>query len=43
VTVIFKQKSRDEFKFNSFEELKNQIKHDVKKSKEYFKSIDFLR
>jgi len=43
VTVIFKQKSRDEFKFNSFDELKSQIKNDVEKSKEYFKSIGFLR
>jgi len=42
VTVIFKQKCRDEVKFNSFEELKNQIKNDVEKSKEYFKSMDFL-
>jgi riboflavin kinase/FMN adenylyltransferase len=42
VTVIFKQKCRDEIKFNSFEELKNQIKNDVEKSKDYFKSKDFL-
>jgi len=42
VTVIFKQKCRDEFKFNSFEELKNQIKNDVEKSKAYFESIDLL-
>ena len=42
VTVIFKQKSRDEFKFNSFEELKSQIKNDVEKSQEYFRSIGFL-
>jgi len=42
VTVIFKKKCRDEFKFNSFEELKNQIKNDVEKSQEYFKSIGFL-
>ena len=41
VTVIFKQKCRDEFKFNSFDELKDQIKNDVEKSKEYFKSIGF--
>jgi len=42
VTVIFKQKCRDELKFNSLEELKNQIKNDVEKSKEYFKGMVLL-
>jgi len=37
VTVFFKQKCREEIKFNSLEELKNQIKEDVKDSKQYFK------
>jgi len=41
VTVIFKQKCRDEIKFNSFKELKSQIKIDVEKSKDYFKSKNF--
>jgi len=41
-TVIFKQKCRDELKFNSLKELKIQIKNDVEKSKDYFKNMDFL-
>ena len=42
VTVFFKQKCREEVKFNSLKELKNQIKKDVKNSKQYFKdaSVD---
>ena len=42
VTVIFKQKCRDEVKFNSLDELKSQIKKDVAKSKKYFQSKLFL-
>jgi riboflavin kinase/FMN adenylyltransferase len=42
VTVIFKQKCRDEVKFNSLDELKIQIKKDVEKSKKYFQSKLFL-
>ena len=42
VTVIFKQKCRDEVKFNSLDELKSQIKKDVEKSKKYFQSKLFL-
>ena len=40
VTVFFKQKCREEIKFNSLEELKNQIKKDVKNSKQYFKDAN---
>ena len=36
VTVVFKQKCRDEKKFNSFDELKKQIKKDVEKSRLFF-------
>ena len=39
VNVFFKQKCREEIKFNSFDELKKQIKKDVKKSKQYFQDI----
>ena len=42
VSVIFKQKCRNEVKFNSFDELKNQIQKDVKTSKEYFKREGYL-
>jgi len=38
VTIVFKQKSRDEMKFNSFEELKQQIAKDVEIGKRYFKT-----
>ena len=37
-TVIFKQKCRDEKKFESFDELKKQIKKDVKKSRLFFQN-----
>jgi riboflavin kinase/FMN adenylyltransferase len=40
VNVFFKQKCREEIKFNSLEELKNQIKKDVKNSKQYFKDAN---
>jgi riboflavin kinase / FMN adenylyltransferase len=36
VTVIFKQKCREEKKFESFDELKKQIKKDVEKSRLFF-------
>jgi len=38
VNVIFRLKCRDEKKFNSFAELKCQIKKDVKKSRLFFKA-----
>ena len=38
VTVIFKQKCREEKKFESFDELKKQIKKDVEKSRLYFQN-----
>ena len=38
VTIVFKQKSREEMKFDSFEELKQQIVKDVEIGKRYFKS-----
>ena len=37
-TVIFKQKCRDEKKFESFDELKKQIKKDVQKSRLFFQN-----
>jgi riboflavin kinase/FMN adenylyltransferase len=37
-TVIFKQKCREEKKFESFDELKKQIKKDVEKSRLYFQN-----
>ena len=40
VKVVFKQKCRDEIKFNSFEELKKQIQKDVEKSRLYFQSAN---
>jgi len=36
VNVVFKQKCRDEKKFNSFDKLKKQIKKDVEKSRLFF-------
>jgi riboflavin kinase/FMN adenylyltransferase len=42
VTVIFKQKSREEMKFDSFEELKQQIAKDVETGKLYFKTRAIL-
>jgi len=42
VTIVFKQKSREELKFASLEELKLQIAKDVEIGKEYFKSISKL-
>ncbi|MDC0630353.1 bifunctional riboflavin kinase/FAD synthetase [bacterium] len=38
VTVIFKQKCREEKKFESFDELKTQIKKDVETSKVFFQN-----
>jgi len=38
VTIIFKQKSREEVKFNSLEELKQQIAKDVEIGKQYFRT-----
>ena len=42
VTIVFKQKSREEMKFDSFEELKQQIAKDVEIGKQYFKSSAVL-
>jgi riboflavin kinase/FMN adenylyltransferase len=42
VTIVFKQKSREEMKFDSFEELKQQIAKDVEIGKQYFKSSTIL-
>ena len=42
VTIVFKQKTREEMKFNSFEELKQQIVKDVEIGKQYFKSTAIL-
>ncbi len=42
VTIVFKQKSREEMKFDSFEELKQQIAKDVEIGKQYFKSSAIL-
>ncbi len=39
VKVIFKQKCRNEVKFESFEELKKQIEKDVDKSRQFFKTL----
>ena len=41
VTNFFKQKSREEMKFDSFEELKQQIAKDVEIGKQYFNSSSF--
>ena len=38
LTVIFKQKCRDEEKFESFDKLKTQIKKDVEKSRLFFQN-----
>jgi riboflavin kinase/FMN adenylyltransferase len=42
VTIIFQHKSRDEMRFGSFEELKQQITKDVESGKKYFKSRAIL-
>ena len=42
VTIVFKQKSRKEIKFDSFEELKQQIAKDVENGKQYFKARTIL-
>jgi len=42
VTIVFKQKSREEMKFDSFEELKQQIAKDVEIGKHYFKAHAIL-
>jgi len=42
VTIVFKQKSREEMKFDSFEELKQQIAKDVEIGKHYFKAHALL-
>ena len=42
VTIVFKQKSREEMKFDSLEELKQQIAKDVELGKQYFKSAAVL-
>ena len=42
VTIVFKHKSRDEMKFSSLEELKQQITKDVENGKKYFKSRAIL-
>ena len=42
VTVVFKQKSREEMKFDSLEELKQQIAKDVEIGKQYFKACAIL-
>ncbi|MDC1015878.1 bifunctional riboflavin kinase/FAD synthetase [Candidatus Thioglobus sp.] len=39
VRVIFRQKCRDEIKFGSFDELKEQIQKDVDKSRLFFQTI----
>jgi len=43
VTIVFKQKSREEMKFDSFEELKQQIAKDVEIGKRYFEAQAILR
>ena len=42
VAIVFKQKSREEMKFDSFEELKQQIAKDVEIGKQFFKSSSIL-
>jgi riboflavin kinase/FMN adenylyltransferase len=39
INVVFRHKIRDEVRFDSFEELKEQIGHDVVSAKEYFASL----
>jgi len=42
VNIVFKHKSREEMKFDSFEELKQQIAKDVESGKKYFKARAIL-
>ena len=42
VNVVFKHKARKEMKFDSFEELKQQIAKDVESGKKYFKAHTIL-
>ena len=42
VAIVFKQKSREEMKFDSLEELKQQIAKDVEIGKQFFKSSAIL-
>jgi riboflavin kinase/FMN adenylyltransferase len=42
VNIVFKHKSREEMKFGSFEELKQQIVKDVESGKQYFKAHAIL-
>ena len=42
VNIVFKHKSREEMKFGSFGELKQQITKDVESGKKYFKARDIL-
>jgi len=42
VNIVFKQKSRQEIKFDSLEELKQQIAKDVEVGKQYFKTQTIL-
>ena len=42
VTIVFKQKSREEMKFDSLKELKQQIAKDVEIGKRYFKAQAIL-
>jgi len=42
VTIVFKQKSREEMKFDSFDKLKKQIAKDVEIGKEYFNNGTML-
>jgi len=39
INVVFRHKIRDEVRFDSFDELKQQIGHDVVSAKEYFASL----
>jgi riboflavin kinase/FMN adenylyltransferase len=39
INVVFRHKIRDEVRFDSFEELKEQIGHDVVSAKAYFASL----
>ena len=39
INVVFRHKIRDEVRFDSFDELKEQIGHDVVSAKEYFASL----
>ena len=42
VNIVFKHKSREEMRFGSFEELKQQITKDVESGKQYFKNSAIL-